>query len=142
MTRSATEVMQDVLLSAVLDGIDALKAASKGMPNTLLRDLNAIHANAAYADLPKELQQAIAASVRTAFNRLLREGYSVAPAGSSPPPRAQPHQPHGAHSPGHRPRGPHRPSGPGGARPQRKPGPGGGGRPPGKPGGGGPRRGG
>lgn len=84
MTRSATEVMQDIISSAVLDSIDALKGASKGMPNTLLRDLNAIHANTAFADLPKDLQAAISASVRAAFTRLLKEGYAVAPAGSAP----------------------------------------------------------
>jgi len=90
MTRSATEVMQDVILSAVLDSITALKEASKGVPNALLRDLNAIHVNTAQADLPKELQAAIAASVRSAFTRLLKEGYSVAHADAPPPRPPQP----------------------------------------------------
>jgi hypothetical protein len=85
MTKSATEVMQEIIAAAVLDSIDALKKASKGMPNTLLRDLAAIHANAAFADLPKELQAAILTHVRSAFNRLLKEGYAVAPAGAQPP---------------------------------------------------------
>ena len=91
MPKSATEVMHDVVLAAVLDGVAALRASSGGMPNNLLRNLNAIHANTTFADLPKELQDAINASVRSAFNRLLKEGYSVT-SGSVPPPRPQ-HRP-------------------------------------------------
>ncbi len=91
MQKSATEVMHDVVLAAVLDGVAALRASSGGMPNTLLRNLNAIHANTTFADLPKELQDAINASVRSAFNKLLKEGYSVT-SGSAPPPRPQ-HRP-------------------------------------------------
>ena len=92
MTKSATDVMQDIVFSAVIDAIGALKAASKGVPNTLLRDLNSVHANTTLADLPPELQAAIATNVRSAFTRLLKEGYSVSPAGSAaprtpPPPR-------------------------------------------------------
>ncbi len=79
MTKSATDVMQEIVFSAVIDSIVALKAASKGLPNTLLRDLNAIHSNTTLADLPKELQDSIAATVRAAFTRLLKEGYSVSP---------------------------------------------------------------
>jgi hypothetical protein len=130
MTKSATDVMQEVIVSAVLDAIDALKGASKGMPNTLLRDINAIHANAAFADLPKELQAAIAASVRSAFNRLLKEGYSVSP-GRAEPTRAATHDRRGPPRDGrpagaHRPSGPRRPTGPGkppsrGGRPPQKP---------------------
>lgn len=90
VTKSATDVMQEIISSAVLDAIDALKAGSKGMPNTLLRDLNAIHANTAFADLPKELQAAVAASVRSAFTRLLKEGYSVAPAAAAAAPQRGP----------------------------------------------------
>jgi hypothetical protein len=89
MTRSATDVMQDILYAAVIDGIVALKAASKGLPNTLLRDLNAIHANTTLADLPPDLQASIQASVRAAFTRLLKEGYSVSagqPAQARPAP--------------------------------------------------------
>ena len=77
MPRSATEVMQEIVYSAVVDSLDALKSGSKGVPNTLLRDLNAIHANATFSDLPAGLQAAITASVRAAFNRLLKEGYTV-----------------------------------------------------------------
>jgi hypothetical protein len=87
MTRSATEVMHDIIYSAVLDSIGSLKAASKGLPNTLIRDLNAIHANTTFADLPQELQAAISASVRAAFTRLLKEGYSVS---NAPPPPQRP----------------------------------------------------
>ena len=80
MARSATDVMQEIIYAAVIDSIAALKAASKGVPNTLLRDLNSVHANTTFADLPAELQAAITASVRAAFTRLLKEGYSVSPA--------------------------------------------------------------
>ena len=87
MTKSATDVMHDIIYSAVLDSVAALKAASKGLPNTLLRDLSAIHANTTFADLPPELQAAITASVRAAFTRLLKEGYSVS---NAPPPPQRP----------------------------------------------------
>jgi hypothetical protein len=87
MAKSATEVMQEILFAAVVDAIVALKASSKGVPNTLLRDLNAVHANTAFADLPEGLQSTIPASVRAAFTRLLKEGYSVSPGrGAAPPP--------------------------------------------------------
>ena len=65
MERAATEVMQSIVFSAVLDAIAALKSASGGLPNQLLRDVQAIHANVTFADLPKELQDAIAASTRS-----------------------------------------------------------------------------
>jgi hypothetical protein len=135
MTRAAAEVMQDILYAAVIDAIGALKAASRGLPNTLLRDLNAIHANTTFADLPPELQNALQTGVRAAFTRLLKEGYSVSPAGSAPPrPTSVPRR-----EGGHRPGGPggHRGPRPGGGQPPRGPrtGPGGG-----RPGGGkGPR---
>jgi hypothetical protein len=141
--------MHEIILSSVMDGIDALKSASKGLPNTLLRDINAIHPNAAFADLPKELQAAIAASVRGAFNRLLKEGYSVSqgqqaparsPAGDRPP---RGDRPGGDRPRGDRPRG-DRPGGrpPGGARPGAGPGgrrPAGDDKRPPRPGGGGGR---
>jgi hypothetical protein len=128
MRKSATEVMQDIIAAAVLDAIAALKAASRGLPNNLLRDLNAIHANTTFADLPPEVQNAVLASVRAAFSRLQKEGYSVS--GGEPavprPPRpsvAPPSQ----HRPFRRPPpkrdgapGP-RPPGKGGGRPPRKP---------------------
>ena len=87
MTKSATDVMHDVIVAAVTDAIEALKSASKGMPNILVRDINAIHPNAAFADLPPELRAAISSSVRSAFNRLLKEGYTVWEGKAAPPPR-------------------------------------------------------
>ena len=113
MAKSATDLMHEIIFAAVMDSLGALKAASKGMPNALLRDLNAIHANATFADLPGEVQAAIGASVRAAFNRLLREGYSVTH-GSAPPPRTPPRAP----SPGRPPPSGQR-CGPGPARPDR-----------------------
>jgi hypothetical protein len=131
MRKSATEVMQDIVAAAVLDAIAALKAASKGLPNNLLRDLNAIHANTTFADLPPEVQNAVSASVRAAFSRLQKEGYSVSggdPAAPRPPrPGAAP-APGGQHRPFRRP-----PPKRDGAAPGRPPGKGGGGRPPRKP---------
>src|SRR6188472_1353730 len=79
MQKAATDVMQSIIFSAVLDGVAALKRASGGLPNQLLRDVQAIHANVTFADLPKELQDAIAASTRSAFTQLLKEGYAVGP---------------------------------------------------------------
>ncbi|WP_206367437.1 hypothetical protein [Sphingomonas sinipercae] len=79
MTRSANEVMQSVIFSAVLDAIAALKGASGGLPNQLLRDVQAIHPNVTFADLPKPLQDAIAESTRGAFTQLLKDGYAVGP---------------------------------------------------------------
>jgi hypothetical protein len=126
MTKSATDVMQEILFAAVIDSIGALKASSKGVPNTLLRDLNSVHANTTFADLPPELQSAISAAVRSAFTRLLKEGYSVSPTGSSPP--RPPRPPQGGAGDGRPGRGPpRRPGGEGrkpprdGRRPNRKP---------------------
>jgi hypothetical protein len=79
MARAATEVMQSIIFSAVLDGVAALKRASGGLPNQLLRDVQAIHPNVTFADLPKDLQDAIAESTRAAFTQLLKEGYAVGP---------------------------------------------------------------
>jgi hypothetical protein len=133
MTKSATDLMQDIIFSAVIDSIQALKTASKGLPNTLLRDLNAIHANVTLADLPDDVQAAIAANVRSAFTKLLKEGYSVMPRGGLPerrgpapapvvgrgerrPPQGERRPPQGrgpggpkSPTPGGRPQGPRRP---------------------------------
>jgi hypothetical protein len=79
MPRAANDVMQSIIFSAILDGIAALKRASGGLPNQLLRDVQAIHPNVTLADLPKELQDAIAESTRAAFTQLLKEGYAVGP---------------------------------------------------------------
>jgi hypothetical protein len=99
MVKSATEVMHEVVFAAIVDSVAAFKAASNGVPNTLLRDLNAVHANTTFADLPKELQATIDKSVRAAFTRLLKEGYSVAAVQAEVSrPSAKPRQP--AHAPG------------------------------------------
>jgi hypothetical protein len=124
MTKSATDVMQEIVFSAVLDSIAALKAASKGLPNNLIRDIGALHANTTFADLPAEVQSSIAASVRAAFTRLLKEGYSVAP-GQSAPPRGQAPRREGGSEGTRRPGSPGRGPRPGGGRPPRP----GGGRP-------------
>lgn len=79
MTRAANDVMQSVIFSAVLDALAALKRASGGLPNQLLRDVQAIHPNVTFADLPKEVQDSIAATTRAAFTQLLKEGYAVGP---------------------------------------------------------------
>ena len=134
MPRAATDVMQSILFSAVLDAVGALKSASKGLPNQLLRDVQAIHPNVTFADLPKELQDAISSATRGAFTQLLKEGYSVAPKDSAPV-RSQPRQgevvdrgsrgprpPARGPRPGGAPRGPGTPrNGPGGPRGGGKP---------------------
>lgn len=79
MQRAASDVMQSIIFSAVVEAIEAVKAAHKGVPNLMLRDLQALHPNTTFADLPKPLQDAIAQSVRAAFTQLLKEGYSVGP---------------------------------------------------------------
>ena len=79
MQRSANEVMQSIVFSAVLDAVQALKSAARGLPTQLVRDLQAIHPNVTFGDLPKELQDAIVESTRAAFTQLLKEGYAVGP---------------------------------------------------------------
>ena len=136
MPRAANDVMQSIIFSAVLDGLAALKRASGGLPNQLLRDVQAIHSNVTFADLPKQLQDQIAETTRAAFTQLLKEGYAVGPRQqmqqSRPldrvperdrrgPPRALPQ---GQRRGGGPPKGdgPDRPGGgPGGARRPRKP---------------------
>ncbi|MBA3526551.1 MAG: hypothetical protein M3438_09770 [Pseudomonadota bacterium] len=81
MTKSATEVMQAIIFSAIIDAVEALKATSKGVHNTMLREIQTLHPNTTFGDLPKELQAAIGESTRAAFARLLKEGYSVGPRG-------------------------------------------------------------
>lgn len=130
MPKAAADVVRSILFSAVIDAIEALRAASKGLPNTMLRDLQSIHRNTAFEDLPKEVQESIASGVRSAFNELSKEGYAVGPRSavqqSRPLDRVPERQRPG---PGDR-RGPprsHRPrQGPGGKSPP-------GGRPPRKP---------
>src|SRR3954452_5020380 len=77
MQRAANDVMQSIIFSAILDALAALKRASGGLPNQLLREVQAIHANVTFADLPKALQDAIVESTRAAFTQLLKEGYAV-----------------------------------------------------------------
>ena len=79
MPKAAADVVRSILFSAVIDAIEALRAASKGLPNTMLRDLQSIHRNTAFEDLPKEVQDSIALGVRAAFNELSKEGYAVGP---------------------------------------------------------------
>lgn len=80
--------MQEVIAAAVHDAFLALKAASGGLPNSMVREINAVHANSTFADLPKELQASVTASVRAAFARLLKEGYSVSPGQPAQPVRS------------------------------------------------------
>ena len=142
MQKAANDVMQSIIFSAMLDGLAALKRASGGLPNQLLRDVQAIHANVTFADLPKELQDQIAETTRAAFTQLLKEGYAVGPRQqmqqSRPmdrvPERDRRGPPRGA-AEGQR-RGGRPPRGGGDDRPR---GPGGG-RPGGGPGGGRPRK--
>ncbi|MDO7844008.1 hypothetical protein, partial [Sphingomonas immobilis] len=88
MARSATEVMESAIVAAVLDAVAALKTASGGLQNALIRDINAIHPNTTFGDLPQPVQAAITASVRTTFGALAKEGYTVAPSKGAPPPVA------------------------------------------------------
>ena len=117
MPRAANDVMQSIVFSAVLDAIAALKSASGGLPNQLLRDVQAIHPNVTFADLPKALQDQIAESTRAAFTQLLKEGYAVGPRqqmqAARPLDRVPERQRHGPGAPDRRgpPRGPRRPSG-------------------------------
>ena len=114
MQRAATDVMQGIIFSAVLDAVEALKAASKGLPNQMVRDLQSVHPNTTFADLPKELQDAIAASTRTAFAQLLKEGYAVGPrqAQASRPLDRVPERQRRDPRPGGSDRRPRRPNGP------------------------------
>ena len=126
MPRAANDVMQSIIFSAVLDGLAALKRGSGGLPNQLLRDVQAIHPNVTFADLPKVLQDQIVESTRAAFTALLKEGYAVGPRQqmqpSRPLDRVPERQRHGPGSPDRRgpPRGPRR--GPGGNGPGKGPG--------------------
>lgn len=135
MARAANDVMQSIIFSAVLDSLAALKRASGGLPNQLLRDVQAIHPNVTFADLPKELQDAIVESTRSAFTQLLKEGYAVGPRQQMQQTRPMDRVPErrGPGSPDRRgpPRGPRRgppsgggpdkPRGPGGPSRPRKP---------------------
>lgn len=82
MARSATDIVQNVINAALVDAIVALKEASQGLPNALVRDLASIHANTAFDDLPPAVQKSVAASVRNAFSQLQKDGYVIAEAKS------------------------------------------------------------
>jgi hypothetical protein len=130
MARAANDVMQSIIFSAILEGVAALKRASGGLPNQLLRDVQAIHPNVTFADLPKELQDQIAESTRAAFTSLLKEGYAVGPRQQMQATRPMDRVPERQRTNDRRgpPRGPRRgpPSGGGGDKPR---GPGGPSRP-------------
>jgi hypothetical protein len=130
MARAANDVMQSIIFSAILEGLAALKRASGGLPNQLLRDVQAIHPNVTFADLPKELQDQIAESTRAAFTSLLKEGYAVGPRQQMQATRPMDRVPERQRTNDRRgpPRGPRRgpPSGGGGDKPR---GPGGPSRP-------------
>ena len=144
MQRAASDVMQSILLSAVIDALEAMKEASRGVPNLMLRDLQSVHRNTTFADLPKAVQDSIAQSVRAAFTQLLKEGYAVGPKQAVQQSRPMDRVPERQHrGPGHPDRrgppdrrlvrkgpgrrGPDQPNGPGGKGPRR------GGPPKGKP---------
>ena len=126
MPRAANDVMQSIIFSAVLDALAALKRGSGGLPNQLLRDVQSIHPNVTFADLPKALQDQIVESTRTAFTQLLKEGYAVGPRQQmqvSRPMDRVPERPRDR--PGDRrgpPRGPGRGARPGGDGPGKGPG--------------------
>lgn len=77
--KTATEVVQDALFSAIIDAVMAVKNDAKGMPNTVLREVNAMHANSTFADLPEHVQKSIRESTKSTLNRLRKEGFSVTP---------------------------------------------------------------
>jgi hypothetical protein len=127
MPRAANDVMQSIIFSAVLDALAALKRGSGGLPNQLLRDVQAIHPNVTFADLPKELQDQIVESTRGAFAQLLKEGYAVGPRQQMQQSRPMDRVPERQRTMDRRgpPRGPRRPQG--GEGPNKGPrGPGGG----------------
>ena len=131
MPRAANDVMQSIIFSAILDAVAALKRASGGLPNQLLRDVQAIHPNVTFADLPRELQDALAESTRAAFSQLLKEGYAVGPRQQMQQTRPMDRVPERQRTLDRRgpPRGPRR-GPPGGEGPNKGPrGPGGPGRP-------------
>jgi hypothetical protein len=77
MSKSANEIVQEALFSSLIEAVTALKAG--GTPNTILRDLSAIHANTSMDSLPDGVQKALQAGVRDTMARLQKEGYVIAP---------------------------------------------------------------
>ena len=80
MQRAATDVMQSIIFSAVLDGIAALKRSSGGLPNQLLRDVQAIHATSTFDDLPKALSGRNRPEHARRVHQLLKKAMRVGPA--------------------------------------------------------------
>ncbi len=109
MEKSATDIMQDAIVAAILDAVVAWKAAAGGLTNGLARELGAVHPNTTLADLPKEVQAAVRDSTRATFNRLLKEGYNVAKGAAQRPIPTGPRPPRSDGPP----RGPRGPRGPG-----------------------------
>ena len=99
MAKSATDLMQEIIFSAVLDAVVALRTSAKGLPNALWRDVGAVHPNTTMKDLAPEVQAAINESVRTAFAKLRQGGYAVTSGvpeerrGPPRPPRPKPSGP-------------------------------------------------
>ena len=87
MARAANDVMQSIIFGAVLEGIAALKRASGGLPNQLLRDVQAIHANVTFADLAKELQDMGYVLQKQGFNGDIQ---AIKINGDAPEPAADP----------------------------------------------------
>lgn len=85
MTKTATQVLQDAIFASVCDALDAFKK-NAGTPNELVRDLSAVHLNTAIGDLPASVQQAIQKGTQEAFQRLNKEGFTIA--AKNPPARA------------------------------------------------------
>lgn len=90
MPKSATQVVHEILFSAAVDAITAVKKASEGLPNALLRDLGTVHPNTSFADLPPSLQAAVNDAVKMTFGRLLQEGYEISPRQAAKPPSRGP----------------------------------------------------
>jgi hypothetical protein len=103
MTKSATDIMGEIVAAAAIDTAVAFKTASRGVPNALLRDLAAVNPNTTVDDLPAEVRAAIASGVRAAFTRLQNEGYVIAPSRGAPTGPPPPPRPRGV------PRGPGKP---------------------------------
>ncbi len=79
MSKSAVEVMQEAMFSAIIDAIEAMKKSSGGTQNVLLREIMAIHANTTFDSLSEGVRDSIKTSVTDSLKRLGREGYTVAP---------------------------------------------------------------
>ena len=62
----------------MIDAVAALKTASGGLPNKLLRDVQAIHPNMTFADCRRSFRTRSLKAL-AAFTPLLKEGYAVGP---------------------------------------------------------------